>query len=97
VSNAVQPTNKSCRWAGPWLVVDHSSVVFRTLCQALTGHLRKTNNMPQKIVKLTVKDVRFPTSLGQHGSDAMVSYYRTMPTRTLAFLRMYCTVPQKTR
>lgn len=28
--------------------------------------------MLHRIVKLTVMDVRFPTSLEQHGSDAMV-------------------------
>ncbi|XP_059900410.1 mitochondrial enolase superfamily member 1 isoform X1 [Gadus macrocephalus] len=40
------------------------------------------NNMPQKIVKLTVKDVRFPTSLGQHGSDAM----HTDPDYSVAYV-----------
>ncbi|XP_056439766.1 mitochondrial enolase superfamily member 1 isoform X2 [Gadus chalcogrammus] len=38
--------------------------------------------MPQKIVKLTVKDVRFPTSLGQHGSDAM----HTDPDYSVAYV-----------
>lgn len=31
-----------------------------------------SSKMLHKIVKLTVMDVRFPTSLEQHGSDAMV-------------------------
>lgn len=31
-----------------------------------------------KIISLTVKDVRFPTSLGAHGSDAMVSKTRKL-------------------
>uniref|UniRef100_A0A8C5FNR5 L-fuconate dehydratase n=1 Tax=Gadus morhua TaxID=8049 RepID=A0A8C5FNR5_GADMO len=35
-----------------------------------------------KIVKLTVKDVRFPTSLGQHGSDAM----HTDPDYSVAYV-----------
>lgn len=30
------------------------------------------SKMSHKIVKLSVMDVRFPTSLEQHGSDAMV-------------------------
>ncbi|CAL8293601.1 unnamed protein product [Lota lota] len=38
--------------------------------------------MPQKIVKLTVKDVRFPTSLEQHGSDAM----HTDPDYSVAYV-----------
>lgn len=49
-----------------------------------TGQFRKNNStlqqnfcnfsskMLHKIVNLTVMDVRFPTSLEQHGSDAMV-------------------------
>lgn len=31
-----------------------------------------SNNMSPKIVRVSVRDVRFPTSLEQHGSDAMV-------------------------
>lgn len=37
---------------------------FRTLIKMTTENL--------KIVKVDVKDIRFPTSLGLHGSDAMV-------------------------
>lgn len=35
------------------------------------------NKMLHKIINLTVRDVRFPTSLNQHGSDAMVRSGRT--------------------
>ncbi|KAJ8010364.1 hypothetical protein DPEC_G00074300 [Dallia pectoralis] len=38
--------------------------------------------MPQKIVKLTVQDVRFPTSLELHGSDAM----HTDPDYSVAYV-----------
>lgn len=38
-------------------------------------YLRAT--MMQKIINLTVTDVRFPTSLEQHGSDAMVRSFCT--------------------
>ena len=48
---------------------------FVFISDVLSFRMFTENNMPQKIVKLTVKDVRFPTSLEHHGSDAMVSYY----------------------
>ncbi|KAM4606609.1 mitochondrial enolase superfamily member 1 isoform 1-T1 [Polymixia lowei] len=38
--------------------------------------------MAQKIIKLTVRDVRFPTSLEQHGSDAM----HTDPDYSVAYV-----------
>ncbi|KAK6292830.1 hypothetical protein J4Q44_G00363310 [Coregonus suidteri] len=38
--------------------------------------------MPQKIIRLTVSDVRFPTSLEQHGSDAM----HTDPDYSVAYV-----------
>lgn len=34
------------------------------------------NKMPEnKIINVRVRDVRFPTSLEQHGSDAMVRFF----------------------
>lgn len=37
--------------------------------------------MLHRIVKLTVMDVRFPTSLEQHGSDAMVRKLQHLNTQ----------------
>lgn len=38
-----------------------------------------SSKMLHQIVKLTVVDVRFPTSLEQHGSDAMVRKQNISP------------------
>lgn len=39
-----------------------------------------------KIINLTVRDVRFPTSLEQHGSDAMV---RTFNNKAILERQLY--------
>lgn len=41
-----------------------------------------SSKMLHRIVKLTVMDVRFPTSLEQHGSDAMVRKLQQQKLRT---------------
>lgn len=61
-------------WWGHSLPMNLAARLLRpTAGSVLLAVTRSVTNMAPKVTGFSVKDIRFPTSLEGHGSDAMVS------------------------